>query len=228
MSNLTSNLKRRWQVSRVRPGDGSLLKEHRLWQLFSRSLFHLDLVEEDGSVHRYSADVRIMADARSMQEHEDGTGKPPAALYRDGVQVARANLPTTFPVPGGVIEVGTSMVGVKRIHHVGDDGREQVMWPDPRSTEGRRARLAARRPGFSRALGVVSLVVLLVGLPSVLLEIAASLSQIPPIAENLGSFTTPLDLPVWGTVAVGLVTALASTERATRLRYHWLIDGMQT
>jgi hypothetical protein len=221
---MATKLRRTWQLSRVREGDGSALPPYRLWQLFSRSLLHLGPRPEDP--HRYSLDVRVTADPKSRKEHEAGTGKSPAALYRDGVQVHRSNLPATFPVPGGVIEVATSMAGVKRARFLGDDGTEQALEPDPRSQEGRRARLAVRRPAVSAALGAASFVVLLAALALALLQGAETLTAVPPVAERLGAFDSPVDLPAWGNGVVLGAALLAALERASRMRYHWLLDSV--
>jgi hypothetical protein len=218
-------LRKRWQVGRVRPGDGSALGTYRWWQLLSRSVFHLELFESAGSAHTYSVDVRHAADAQSRAEHEDGSRRSPAALYRDGFQVARSNLPAAFPVPGGVVEVASSAFGLKRIRYVGDDGRVLPLRPDRRSTEGRRAAYERRHPTASRVLGAVSLVVLLPVMALMLLQLAATLSEVPPVAESLGTFVSPVELPTWGNGVLLGIGVLAATERATRLRYHWLLDG---
>jgi hypothetical protein len=34
-----------------------------------------------------------------------------------------------------------------------------------------------------------------------------------------------VQLPVWANIALTIAAAVASTERALRLRYHWLLDG---
>ena len=222
---MIGDLGRRWRLGRVRPGDGSALGAYRWWQLLSRSVFHLELVESPGRVHTYAVDVRHAADAQSRREHEDGGRRSPAALYRDGFQVARSNLPAAFPVPGGVVEVATSGFGLKRIRYVGDDGRVLPLRPDPRSTEGRRAAYERRHPTASRVLGAVSLVVLLPVLVLTLLQLAATLSEVPPVAEHLGTFAAPVDLPAWANGVLLALGVVAATERATRLRYHWLLDG---
>jgi hypothetical protein len=222
---MATKFRQSWQLSRVRDGDGTPLAPYRLWQLFSRSVFHLDLREHDGT-HRYTLDVRLMADPRSAKEHEAGTGKPPAALYRDGRQLYRANLPTTFPLPGGVVQVATSMAGVRRATYVAHDGTERRLEPDPRSTEGRRARFDERHHGTSALLGVLSLVVLLVALALAALQGAETLTAIPPVAERVGTFDSPVDLPGWANgVMIGAAVA-AGVERASRMRYHWLIDSV--
>jgi hypothetical protein len=207
--------KRRWQLSKAKPGDGSRLQRFRFWQLLSRSLFTLELPDDTGRPHRYDVDVHHLRDSSSA--------KRPAALYRDGVQVLAANLPVTFPVPGGVIEVAVSQYGVKRMHHLTDDG-EQVLRPDPRSLEGRRARFEHRFPRTSTVLGAVGLVVLLVGLAGTLTVAAEQITRIEIVAQHIGTFTSPIRLPLWATVALAAAGALAATDRALRLKSTWMAD----
>lgn len=45
---------------------------------------------------------------------------------------------------------------------------------------------------------------------------------LPP---DVGTFNSPFDLPVWLNAAVVVGSLSAGTERALRLRYHWLLDG---
>ncbi|WP_039820178.1 hypothetical protein [Nocardiopsis halophila] len=166
--------RRRWR-GRVGPGDGSALAEYRIWQVSTRSLFFLDTAGPVGGRCVFAVDVRHLVDSTSKREHEAGAGRSPAALYRDGLQVHRSNLPAAFPVPGGVIEVAASPFGLKRMRYVGDDGAEFALRPHPRSLEGLRERLGRRYPRASAVVG-----------------------------------------------AAGF---LAAFERASRLRYHWLIDS---
>jgi hypothetical protein len=208
--------KRRWQLSRAKPGDGSRLQRFRFWHLLSRSLFTLELPDVSGRPHRYEVDVHHLRDSSSA--------KRPAALYRDGVQVLAANLPVTFPVPGGAIEVATSQYGVKRMHHLTDDGREQVLRPDPRSLEGRRARFEQRFPRTSAVIGAVGLVVLLVGLAGTLAVAAEQITRIEVVAQQIGTFTSPIRLPLWATIALAVAGALAATDRALRLKSTWMAD----
>lgn len=212
---MLEQFRRRRALARVAPGDGSRLPDYRAWQVLSRSLFLIDLPEPDGDRHEFAVDVRHLRDSSST--------KRPALLHRDGVQVAGANLPAAFPVPGGVIEVATTAYGLRRIHHVADDGTEQVLRPHPRSGEGLRARFAQRHPRASAVVGAVSVVLLLVGLAVTLLTVAAQVSRVPPIAASLGTFTSPITLSGWATVAAGVVGALAATERSLALRSHWLL-----
>ncbi|WP_430789275.1 hypothetical protein [Actinoplanes sp. G11-F43] len=208
--------RRRRAIERVRAGNGRPLKRFRWWQPLSRSLMYLP-ADAPGRPAEYAVDVRHMRSENDMGE----TG---AHLYRDGYQYARSVVPAVFPIEGGAIEVATTTFGLRRCHYVADDGTERQLVPDPRSGEGRRARLDRDHPVLSRWIGVVSVILLLVALLLGLPALVESLSRIPPVAERWGTFTSPLDLPVWSTVVIGLVAAVASTERALRLRYSAWLD----
>ncbi|MGC7100739.1 hypothetical protein ACPZ19_39210 [Amycolatopsis lurida] len=223
---MVKKFKRRWQLGRVRPGDGSPLADYRLWQLFSRSLFFLELPGPAGGRHVFAVDVRYPADAKSKKQHEEGAGRSPVALYRDGAQFYRSNLPATFPVPGGVIEVATSAVGLKRMHFVPENGEERALRPHRSSQEGLRARFEQRYPRASALVGAISLIILLAALAVGLLQGVEAISRVPVIAQNVGTFTSPIHLPTWGKVVVGAAGALAAMERALRLRYNRLIDSV--
>lgn len=210
------SFRRRRQLARAKPGDGSTLRRYRFWQVLSRSLFSLDLPDPSGRRRLFEVDVHHMRDSSSSRR--------PAALYRDGVQVLQANLPVAFPVPGGVIEVAVGQYGVKRMHHVTDDGRAQVLRPDPRSPEGLRGRFAERYPRTSAAVGVVGLVVLLVALAVSLSLAAEQITRIEVVAAQVGTFTAPVHLPVWAAVALTAAAALAATDRALRLKSTWMAD----
>jgi hypothetical protein len=213
--------RRRWQLSRVEPGDGTRLPEYRPWQVLTRSLFRVDLADPDGRRHSYEVDVRPGADG--------STRNSPVSLYRDGLRIARAGLPTTLPVPDGVIEVAANQYGIRRIHHVAGDGTEHLLQPHPRSLEGLRARFGRRFPRISAAVGVVAVAVVLVVGAIGLLKGIDTLTHSPAIAARLGShslgtFTTPIRLSTGGTIALGLAGALAATERALAFRSRWTID----
>lgn len=203
-------------IKRITPGDGSALRRFRLWQVLGRSLMYFDLAATDGPV-RYTADVR--------QWKTDENGYVLVRLYRNGVQHAVSRAPAVFPVEGGTIEVATSAFGLKRCHYVTDDGTTRQLTPDPRSAEGRRARFERRSPGLSRVVGALSVVALLVGVVLLLHEAAIRVLQIPPIAEQIGHIEPLIYLPLWLTITLAITTAVASTERALRLRYHWLLDA---
>lgn len=209
--------RRRRAVARVERGDGSALRRFRWWQLLGRSLFHIDLADAGDRCVRYTVDVR--------QWRSDENGYLTVHLYRDGRQHAVSRTPALFPVEGGMIEVAASSFGLKRCHFVADDGAERQLTPDARSAEGRRARFERRRPVLSRVVGAVSIVALLVGVVLLLQEIAVPILQVPPIAERIGPVEPLIRLPLWATISLGLAAALASTERALRLRYHWLLDA---
>ncbi|WP_433559314.1 hypothetical protein ACQPWY_14220 [Pseudonocardia xinjiangensis] len=81
----------------------------------------------DQTATEYLIDLRTPpADVDVHHLRDSSSAKRPAALYRDGVQVLQTSLPVTFPVPGGVIEVAIGQYGVKRMHHVTDDGPERL------------------------------------------------------------------------------------------------------
>lgn len=151
-------------------------------------------------------------------------GKAPAALYRDGVQLYRSKLPATFPVPGGVIEVAASGYGASRMHFVDEQGGEQVLVPHRRAAEGLRARFGQRFPGFSRTIGVLAIITLLVGLTVGIPQGIEMITSIEPIAERFGTFTSPIQLPDWANITLFVAGLLAATERALTLRNNWLID----
>ncbi|MFE1168519.1 hypothetical protein [Nocardiopsis sp. NPDC058789] len=209
--------RRRRAAHRVTTGDGRRLKAFRWWQLLSRSLFHLPLRQADGRTTLCSVDVRHWG------RKEDG--EVTADLYLDGVRHARSTMPAVLPVPGGRVEVATSSFGLRRCHHVPDDGAERQLVPDPRSAEGRRARLDREHPALSRWIGAVSVALLVVGLGLNLLQALEPLSQIPPVNDVTGTFTSPVLLPLWLNVTLGVGAALGSVERALRLRYSWLDDA---
>lgn len=213
---MISDWKRRRAARRVKPGDGHPLPRYRWWQPLSRALFHLRLAAPDGRQETWSVDVRLWG---------DDNGEVIADLYRDGLHQARSKLPAELPVPGGRIEVVASSYGLRRCHYVGDDGEQRQLTPDPASAEGRRARLDRRHPGLSRTIGLVSFAVLAVALVLGIPQLVQQVTEIPPIAERVGTFTSPIQLPGWFNIGLVVATVVASTERALRLRYNWLLDG---
>lgn len=207
---------RRRAAKRVRAGDGHPLKPFRWWQLFSRALFHLRL--DDGTNRdQWSVSVALWG------ESDDGDVR--AHLYRNGEHVALSKLPAAFEVPGGVIEVRVSQYGLKRCHYVPVNGRARMLQPDPASAEGRRARLDRLHPFGSRLLGAVSILILVVALVLGIPQLIETITSIPPVAERIGTFESPIHLPAWFNTGLLIAALLASTERALRLRYNWLLDG---
>jgi len=178
----------------------------------------------------FAVDVHHLADELPADlgatAHEAGRKRvtSPVALYRDGVQVHRSDLPATFPVPGGVVDVAVGLYGLTRMHYVRDDGTEQTLRPDPRSLEGLRARFGSRFPRTSSAIGAVAVVVLLVGLVVAAPQALEVVTSIDVVSERFGTFTSPVDLPAWADTALLVGGILAATERALTLRNHWLVD----
>jgi hypothetical protein len=73
-------------------------------------------------------------------------------------------------------------------------------------------------------MGVVSVLTLVIGVGLNLLQLAEPISQIPPIAASIGTFESPIRLPLWLNITLGAGAVLASMERALRLRYTPLLD----
>ncbi len=205
---------KQWLASRrLKPGDGRELQRFRWWQLPIRSLFW---IRPTGDAHVYAVDVRHGA---QLDE-----SKVRAHLFVNGRHELESKLPASFPVVGGAIEVAMSAYGIKRCHYVPVSGTPQQLTPDPASAEGRRANLDAEHPALSRGIGIASVLMLVIGLGLNLLQLAEPISQIPPIAESAGTFTSPIRLPLWLNIALGAGAVLASMERALRLRYTPLLD----
>ncbi|MFF5007860.1 hypothetical protein ACFY3G_34160 [Streptomyces phaeochromogenes] len=204
-------------VQRVKPGDGRPLKRFRWWQMLTRALFHLRLMNDDGRPTVYAVDVK----------HQNASeGYVTAHLYLDGRHHAESKVPAVFPVQGGTVEVRTSGFGLKRCHYVTAEGAEHQLTPDPASAEGRRARFDRSHPALSRCIGLFSVIVLVIGLVLLILQLAEQVTRAPEgVAQYVGTFTSPVDLSAWGNTVLGIATVAASTERALRLRYSRLLDG---
>jgi hypothetical protein len=209
------NWKRARRAERVKPGDGRPLQRFRWWQSLTRGLFYLQLAGDGERPVIYAVDIPRKSDPG----YDDS--KRMAHLYLNGRHHAESKVPAAFPVQGGIIEVAIGRYGVRRAHYVTADGEEQLV-PDPDSAEGRRARLDREHPGLSRSLGVVSVVFLIVGVVLLVLQVAEPISAIPAIAENIGTFVSPIHLPIWLNILLGLAALAASTERALRLSNSWL------
>ncbi|WP_248239959.1 hypothetical protein [Microbacterium kunmingense] len=210
----TPSWRARLAERRVKPGDGRPLPPFRWWQILGRSLFLLDLEGVGGVTTTFAVDVRQLGD------RDDGEVR--ARLYRDGVQVAVSRLPARFAVPGGHIEVAARASGLRRCHFVPDAGEERQLTPHPRSAEGLRARLHHRHPVLSRVIGVIATAIVLVGVCITVPQLVETISQVPAIAESVGTFTSPIHLPTTVNIMLTLAVILASTERALRLRSSWL------
>ena len=203
-----------WRNRRVRAGSGEPQRKYRWWQMFSRSLRSITLTSEDGRPSIHTVEVRHGGDMTD--------GEVRARLYVDGSLQSFAKMPTRFPVPGGHIEVAITSFGLKRCHYVRANGVQQQLTPDPRSAEGRRARLHRQHPGASRVIGLLSIAFVAIGLCVEIPQIIEALSQIPPVADSIGTFTSPLQLPLQLNLLVGLAAIVGSTERALRMRSSWI------
>lgn len=192
--------------------DGSTQPTLRLRDTFVRTLM-LAQVEDGDTVHRYGVFVDFFG------SDED------ARLYRDGVQVAVAELPARFPVPGGRIEIATSIFGLKRAHLVRDDGTETPLQPARNSAEYWRARFGRRFPGWSRAIGVLAVVILLGGLVIAVPQALELVTSWDVIGDRVGTFDSPINLPAWVNTTIFVAGLVAATERALTLRNHWLVDA---
>jgi len=222
-------LRRQRQLSRAKPGDGSVLKDLRWWQTLSRTQFSLDPDPSVGRESSYIVDVRYLATELEGGKIAEGARHAPISFYRDGRQIHIANQPVTFEVPGGTVEVATGSYGLTRMHHVPEgDGPARTLRPHPRSAEGLRARFGRRHPGASRLIGALAIVMLLIGLVLMVPQAAEFLTSLPPVAERVGTFTSPIQLPAWLNVSLIVAGVLAATERALTLRNHWLIDAETT
>ncbi len=206
----------RTAAKRIRPGDGRPLQRFRWWQLFTgRKLFSLQV-----GPTAYAVDVRV----NGKQAGDDGM----VHLYVNGRHEARSRMPAALPVDGGTIQVAMSTIGLKRAHYVTTGGEEYGLTPDPRSAIGRRLRFGREHRSLSRWIAAVSVLVLVVGAGLNLVQLLEPVLGVPPIVERFGRFESPIDLPVWLNVTLGVAASLGAVERSLRLRYHWLLDGFGT
>lgn len=148
-----------------------------------------------------------------------------ARLYLDGRRVATAEMPARLPVPGGRIDVDAGLYGTTRIHLVPDSGPERRLSPVPGTLEYRRARLARRRPGASRAIAVTAVLILAVNLVLAAPQALELITAQPRIDELVGTFTSPVSLPAWLNTTLLVAGALAATERVLTLRRNRVLDA---
>ncbi|WP_232333565.1 hypothetical protein [Agromyces laixinhei] len=208
------------QETRVRRGDGRALEPYRWWQVFSgRTLFSLRIPQRYGPDSIYVVDVRLSGE----QAGDEGER---AHLYRDGAHVAESALPASFTVEQGVIEVVLGTYGLKRMHYVTHDRSERRLIPHPSSAVGLRLRLQRAHPALSRWIAATSIALLLIGVGVNVPQLVQTISETPAIAERFGSFVSPIQLPLWLNITLGVGAAVASFERGLRLRYNWLLDGL--
>lgn len=212
---MSSSWNDRRLTRRTRPGDGRPLTPFRWWQLLRRSVLSISL-EHAGEPVVHTVEVRHGGDSNGVVR---------AGLYLDGILHLESRLPARFPVEGGHIEVRRSQGGMRRCHFVAPDGTTRALVPDPRSAEGRRMRFARHHPVASALIGAISIAMLLIGIGLGALQAAGPVSEIPPIAATLGTFQSPVRLPVWLNLCLGLGASAAAIERALRMQYHCLLDS---
>lgn len=218
---MLSEYQRRKRGARVRAGNGRPLEPFRWWHMLSgRKLFSLSLVRADGSRAGYDVDVRLSG----KQAGDFGM----VHLYLDGRHHAESPLPTAMPVEGGVIVLVLGSAGLQSADYLPDSGNARQLTPHPRTAIGRRMRFDRDHPMVSSWVGVISVLMLVIGVGVNGLQLLETLSEIPPVAEHLGHFESPLHLPLWLNIALGLGAGFAAAERALRLKFNWLLDGVGT
>src|SRR5699024_3526584 len=152
---MCARLRRSRHLRRAKPGDGSALTDLRWWQLPTRTQFFL---EPDPTARRTShctVDVRFLAAELEGGKRAEAARHAPVEFFADAAQQCIADPPVAFAVPGGTIEVATSMYGLTRMHVVPEDGGPaRPLRPHERSLEGLRARFGRRHPGASRVIGL--------------------------------------------------------------------------
>ncbi|ASR35665.1 hypothetical protein BAY61_12400 [Prauserella marina] len=183
------------------------LRPFRRSQVLHRWLYTIGFAD-----HTWTVDVDL--------SDEDGA----AELYRDGLLHARGELPVAFAVPGGRVEVDAGLYGVTRAHLVRDDGEERRLTPARGTAEDLRGRLARRHPLLSTAIAWLAIAVLAVNLVLAVPQALELLTTIPKIADNVGTFTSPVVLPMWLNISLITAGALAATERVLTLRRNRVLD----
>ncbi|MEU6247655.1 hypothetical protein [Glycomyces sp. NPDC047010] len=192
------------------PAASRRLRPMRRLDVLHRALYEIDLPAGDGPV-RYTVEVDV---------NRDWT----AVLYADGALVTEADLPARLPVPGGVIEADQGMYGVSRMHFVAADGRERRLTAARGTLEDLRGRFGRRHPRASRAIGAAAVAVLLVNLALAAPQALELVSEVPRIAEQFGTFESPVDLPWWLNASLFAAGAAAATERVLTFRRNRIVD----
>ncbi len=70
------------------------------------------------------------------------------------------------------------------------------------------------------------MILLVIPLALLIPQLIEVISGVPPITDRIGTFTSPIQLPAWLNLTLTVGAAVASTERALRLRYNWLLDSV--
>lgn len=90
---------RRRQLKRAEPGDGSPLQDHRLWQLFSRSLFAIELADGSGRPRPTSGTAGTARPA-SARPRSTATAAPAPAVTGGVASAVRPAAPRTSAAIG--------------------------------------------------------------------------------------------------------------------------------
>lgn len=201
--------KRRLKMKKVKEGDGHTLKEYRLWNIFSRSLFHIEITNDKNEKTNYAISCKYF-----VEEH----------LYRNGRHIAYSKLPAAFPVENGVIEIVNGGYGINRIHYDTDKEGTFSVYPDKRSIRGLRMWLHKRFPRISSLIGMIAIVILLTSIALSLPQLIEKITEIPWVTENIGTFVSPITFSLQINIWMWVAGAVAGVERTLMLRNHWLID----
>ncbi|MBM7578550.1 hypothetical protein [Jeotgalibacillus terrae] len=206
-------MKHKRKMKKVKAGDGHLLKKYRLWNVFTHSLFHVEVTNKtEGETTKYAIKSKYF------------TEEPRVDLYKEGRHVSYSKLPAVLPVNGGVIKVNKNSIGINGIRYVSDQEATYSVYPDRRSVRGLRLWFHKRFPNTSALVGLIAVIALLISTTLGLVQLMESFSDIPWIAENIGIFKSPVTLSVGTNLTIGLAAALAGIERTLMFRNHWLID----
>ncbi|WP_238544988.1 hypothetical protein [Geomicrobium sp. JCM 19039] len=199
-------------MKKVKKGDGHLLKKYQFWHIFTHSLFHIVIKNNENTKTMYAIKSSYFAD------------EPKVDLYREGKHEAFSKLPAAFPIENGVLEISSGGYGINRIHYATEKDESFSVYPDRRSIRGLRMWVHKQFPLFSRVIGGLAAIVLLVSLALSIPQLIETISDVPWVTENVGTFTSPITLSIPVNALIFGAGALAGFERALMLRSHWLID----
>ncbi|MBY6414837.1 hypothetical protein HQ346_24985 [Rhodococcus sp. BP-252] len=194
------------------PTPAKRLSPFRPWQVLNRYLYTLERPSSAGVPILYTVEVDSLSEDDTVQ------------LYENGYLATTNDLPASIEIDGGTIEVAVSLYGVTRVDFVSDDGTGRRLAPVPGTLEYRRRRFDRRHPRLSRAIGWAAIAILVVNLvlaASFALEIA---TKVPMVAEQFGTFVSPIQLPAWANTTLVVAGILAATERVLTLRHNKILD----
>jgi hypothetical protein len=163
--------------------------------------------EVDHAGHTYAVEVDFLDLAEKVH------------LYRDGTRIETQKSPASFEVgEGTVVEAAMGLLGMKDLKVSGDGGGARFR-PADGTAEAWRERVDREHATASRAVGAISLVVLVVAL---VLEIPQLLG-VGARALGIG-FDPPFELPPVAAAALGFLALAALLERALRFKHNRWLD----